>query len=120
LRNVIGFQQVYQILLQQLRDHQQRVIQLEQELGTRTANHDALAEEKIRLMREIAKLKAGKGGNLDVVDIGGVGGGVVAGKAAPVSASEAALKTVGNLRLYEITLGIFFIMLVINWTLFPN
>ena len=106
--------------MQQLRDHQQRVFQLEQELGTRTANHDALSEEKIRLLREIAKLKAGKGGNLDAVDLGVAGSGVVAGKATPVSASEAALKTVGNLRLYELTLGIFFIMLVINWTLFPN
>ena len=106
--------------MQQLRDHQQRVFQLEQELGTRTANHDALSEEKIRLLREIAKLKAGKGGNVDVVDLRGAGSGVVAGKATPVSASEAALKTVGNLRLYELTLGIFFIMLVINWTLFPN
>jgi len=81
---------------------------------SRTANYDALSEEKIRLPREITKLIAGKGGNGDLVDLGG------AGRAAPLSVSEADLKTVWNLQLYEITLGIFFITLVINWTLFLN
>ena len=37
------------------------MFQLEQELGQRASQQDALAEEKIRLLREIAKLKAGRG-----------------------------------------------------------
>jgi hypothetical protein len=66
-------------------------------------------------LREIAKLKSGRG-LADSTD-----GGSTAGlHLTPVSASEAALKTVGNLRLYEISLGIFFIILIFNWTLFPN
>jgi hypothetical protein len=48
-------------IFQKYQECQQRVFQLEQELGQRAAQQDALAEEKIRLLREIAKLKAGRG-----------------------------------------------------------
>ena len=102
---------------QQLRDSQLRVNHLEQELGQRAAQQDNLAEEKIRLLREIAKLKAGRG-HLDNLDATDSSAAVRASN--PVSPSEAALKSVGSLRLYEITLGVFFIALIINWTMFPN
>jgi len=67
------------------------------------------------LLREIAKLKAGKNSAYLEETIDGIPTTI----SLPNSPSEAALTSIGNLRLYEITLGAFFILLMFNWTLFP-
>ena len=106
---------------------------MEGELEASTCTVETLSEEKIRLLREIAQLKAGKGillqepGNTD---------GIIEHKEGelaqfqdhkylspstnhPKTASEVAMTSVGNLRVYEMMLGLCFITIILNWILMP-
>ena len=86
-----------------------------------------LNEEKIRLLREVAQLKASKGGNLESGNIFGLDNKgdemLTENKYYPhtyqthKSAQEVAMSSIGSLRVYEMMLGLCFITIVLNWIL---
>ena len=96
-------------------------------------NLENLTEEKIRLLREIAQLKAGKGSSMQEFDVTGVlpentdaGISHIQQRSPhsfstihPKSASEVAMSSVGSLRVYEMMLGLCFITIILNWILMP-
>ena len=96
------------------------------ELGTTMTNLENLNEEKIRLLREVAQLKAGKGVSLDS---GNSFGYETKGEEvfthpehrhyaqSHKSAQEVAISSIGSLRVYEMMLGLCFITIVLNWIL---
>ena len=98
-----------------------------------SANLENLTEEKIRLLREIAQLKAGRGSSLQDPDVAGVlldhteaGVSHIQQQSPhsfsairPKSAIEVATSSVGSLRVYEMMLGLCFITIILNWILMP-
>ena len=91
-----------------------------------------LNEEKIRLLREIAQLKTGKGMMSQEVGNGETHGTIkeTAGSlfepnhylqapGHPKTAGEVAMSSIGNLRVYEMMLGLCFITIILNWILMP-
>ena len=106
---------------------------MEAELETSTCSVDTLTEEKIRLLREIAQLKAGKG---LLIQEPGINEGMIEHKDGeiaqfpepkyfslsthqPKSAGEVAMSSIGSLRVYEMMLGLCFITIILNWILMP-
>ncbi len=95
---------------------------------------EALAEEKVRLLREIAQLKA-SGKSLNISNPEEEGSGyyytspsnqvtnnskstiptTVANFVPKVSSADATISSIGALRLYEFLLGIFFVAAMLNW-----
>ena len=94
---------------------------------------DTLNEEKIRLLREIAQLKAGKGilnqdstNNMEIeYRDEGAAASILEQKYSQSSnaprktAEEVAMSSIGNLRVYEMMLGLCFITIILNWILMP-
>ena len=86
-----------------------------------------LNEEKIRLLREAAQLKASKGISLDSANNFGFENkgeetlSLSENKYYPhvpkKSAQEVAMSSIGSLRVYEMMLGLCFITIVLNWIL---
>ena len=85
-----------------------------------------LNEEKIRLLREVAQLKAGKGVSLDSGNNYGSETKSEEFLTHPEhryyaqshkSAQEVAMSSIGSLRVYEMMLGLCFITIVLNWIL---
>lgn len=127
---------------QEARQAQRHILDLEHELGRHNVQMETVAEEKVRLLREIAQLKAGKqmtnNTSLIVDDQATNEGGYyyTSPSPAPVLSSNSpavptkplstqvmqrgkhAISSVGALRLYEFMLGLFFIAAMINWTFF--
>jgi len=92
-----------------------------------------LNEEKIRLLREIAQLKAGKGAlnqdSINNLDMEYRDEGIASGSDHKYqsqssypprkTAEEVALSSIGSLRVYEMMLGLCFITIILNWILMP-
>jgi len=126
-----------QKLEQESRDSQNHIVDLERELGQQSIQIEALQEEKIRHLREIAQLRAGVRSGPGEELSGNTGGYYYTSSPAtpsqqtnqqPVSGSSGAsnlvpkvsnnaISTVGALRLYEFLLGIFFVAAMMNWIL---
>ena len=104
---------------------------LERELGQQSVQLESLTEDKVRLMREIAQLRAG---NTKLSEENAAASGYyytsppvqqsdktstpqVAGLVPKVS-SNATISSVGALKLYEFMLAIFFVAAMMNWILF--
>ena len=121
--------------LKDSREAQRHIDSLEHELGNQSLQIESLTEEKLRLLREVAQLKAGTGSGKSDVPDGGyyfttpavsqsssttnstshvkVSGDQIIPK---VSASgSTTISSVGALRLYEFLLGIFFIAAMLNY-----
>ena len=111
---------------------------LEQELGHQCDQLETLTEEKLRLMRELAQLRATVRQQEEASGAGGRGyyytsspqtTSATAKPLSPVTSTTAnanlvpkvsnnsAITSVGALRLYEFFLGIFFIAAMMNWIL---
>lgn len=86
----------------------------------------SLAEERSKLLREIAQLRASAAspqqqpGGVTISSPTGVAhlrvaqAGAAVG-ASSISPSEAALRSVGSLRAYELALALFFVIFMTNW-----
>ena len=81
-------------------------------------------------MREIAQLKAGKGmmtqevGNAEThgtikETAGSLTDHYLQAPSHPKTAGEVAMSSIGNLRVYEMMLGLCFITIILNWILMP-
>merc|ERR1719189_87934 len=124
-----------QQLEQESRDSQRQIVDLENELGQQSIQIEALQEEKVRHLREIAQLRAGKTIQSEQ-DVAAAGGYYYTSSATPETSNSksvpqssansnlvpkvsnnAPISSVGALRLYEFLLGIFFIAAMMNWVL---
>nr|ACO11635.1 Cation transport regulator-like protein 1 [Caligus rogercresseyi] len=98
-------------------------LRLESELQIAQAQSDDLKGVKIRLLREIAQLKreypsANLGadvaeGNQPLEEEAAA----AATRNGRLTPSEAALMTIGHLRIYEVILGVFFVIIVLNYVI---
>ena len=112
-------------------------MELERELGQQSVQLESLTEDKVRLMREIAQLRAGNTKqaeeNTAVASAAASGyyytsppvqqqqnsqvlspnSGLV-----PKVSTNATISSVGALKLYEFMLAIFFVAAMMNWILF--
>ena len=127
------------LTIQDSREAQKHIVSLEHELGNQSLQIESLTEEKIRLLREVAQLKATGNGNVDVSgstnNTATTGGYYYTSPAPPVTtsggntnsqilsgsqlvpkiSSNGTISNVGALRLYEFLLGIFFIAAMLNY-----
>lgn len=87
---------------------------------------ESLTEEKVRLLREIAQLRAATSSGSGKIDEEGgyyftsqpttvASTKSSVGNLVPKVSANGAISSVGALRLYEFMLGIFFVAAVINW-----
>ena len=90
-------------------------------------------EEKIRLLREIAQLKVGKGAlgqeSINKLEMENMDEGTASCSdhkyqsqsfnPSRKTAEEVALSSIGSLRVYEMMLGLCFITIILNWILMP-
>jgi len=84
-------------------------------------NLNKMAEEKMRIMREMAQLRSST-----TRDVGSTNGGMVNNE--PIYAvvnkrvepHEALFSRVGSLKIYEVLLGILFISVMISWNFVPD
>ena len=129
---------------QEARNNQFRIEELEEELDKMSTNLETLGEEKIRLMREIAQIKASRGfaaqdvetdfayladhaptegrlndEHLKLHHMGIPQFSVYRNTNNPKTAKEVAMTSIGNLRVYEMMLGLCFITIILNWILMP-
>ena len=122
------------VLFQESRESQRHIMELERELGQQSVELESLTEDKVRLMREIAQLRAGntrqaeenmsssgyyytspsptsqQSTNKNGTSTPNAGSGLV-----PKVSTNATISSIGALRLYEFALGIFFIAAMMNW-----
>merc|ERR1712062_233779 len=110
------------------RESQRHIMELERELGQQSVELETLTEDKVRLMREIAQLRAGNTRQAEENISSGytspqqstnkngtsttpnAGSGLV-----PKVSTNSTISSIGALRLYEFALGIFFIAAMMNW-----
>lgn len=105
-------------------------MELERELGHQSIQLESLTEEKVRLLREIAQLRAAGKSVMATEDSQGgyyYNTSQQQQSSKPTSSPNANLvpkvsnnstiTSVGALRLYEFMLGIFFIAAMMNWIL---
>ena len=127
------------VIFQESRDAQRQIVDLERELGQQSVQLEALTEEKVRLLREIAQLRANtrSGPNEDqalnpaAASSGGYyftstavnsqttpgqqSGLPINSNIVPKVSANNTISSVGALRLYEFLLGLFFIAAMMNW-----
>ena len=103
-------------------------MELERELGQQSVQLESLTENKVRLMREIAQLRAGNTRQAEENAAAGyyytspppvqqnknTSSSTATGLVPKVS-TNSTISSVGALRLYEFALGIFFIAAMMNW-----
>jgi hypothetical protein len=97
-------------------------------LDTSISSLDTLNEEKIRLLREIAQLKGGKG-SINNLEMEYRDEGIAScsdhnyqsqsSNPPRKTAQEVAQLSFGSLRVYEMMLGLCFITIILNWILMP-
>lgn len=107
-------------------------MELERELGQQSVQLESLTEDKVRLMREVAQLRAGNTRQAEENAAAGYyytsppaqqqsrstpqvspNAGLV-----PKVSTNATISSVGALKLYEFMLAIFFVAAMMNWILF--
>ena len=118
------------VFFQESRESQRHIMELERELGQQSVELETLTEDKVRLMREIAQLRAGNTRQAEENISSGyyytspqqstnkngtsttpnAGSGLV-----PKVSTNSTISSIGALRLYEFALGIFFIAAMMNW-----
>ena len=111
-------------------------MELERELGQQSVQLESLTEDKVRLMREIAQLRAGNTKQAEENTAAASAAGYyytsppvqhqnsqVSPTASnsglvPKVSTNATISSVGALKLYEFMLAIFFVAAMMNWILF--
>lgn len=117
------------LFFQELKRYQQLSGDLERRVSHQGGEVQALTDERSRLLREIAQLRAssasssGQQQQVSLSSATGVAHLRVASSAAAVanpalSPGEAALRSVGSFKLYELALAVLFVLFMVNWNLF--
>ena len=91
---------------QELDYSKDRLQLLQSEIEALTLSNECLSEEKQQLVKEVEQLRSPHPDNFS-------SSGPLQGK----TASEVALIPVGNLRVYEVMLGLCFVSIILNWIL---